>query len=209
MVLDLRLLDSHRSARKPSLSKVQRVTKLEQLRAAKTLNDVAHLLGFIPRGLSFVLYKIPNTNKYVSFEIPKRGGGKRLIKAPEPRLALLQRRLANLLYDCLDELKIGAPPLRRPLAHGFERNRSIITNANLHKRRRYVLNLDLEDFFPSINFGRVRGFFLKDKHFALQPKPATILAQIACHENELPQGSPCSPVVSNLVGHLRAARLPL
>jgi hypothetical protein len=122
-------------------------------------------------------------------------------------LALLQRRLANLLYDCLDELKIGTPPPRRSLAHGFERKRSIITNANLHKRRRYVLNLDLEDFFPSINFGRVRGFFIKDKHFALQPKVATVLPQIACHENELPQGSPCSPVVSNLVGHLLDSRL--
>jgi len=161
----------------------------------------------VPSGLSFVLYKIPTAKKYTSFEIPKRGGGKRLLKAPEPRLALLQRRLANLLYECLDELKVGSPPLRRSLAHGFERKRSIITNANLHKRRRYVLNLDLENFFPSINFGRVRGFFLKDKHFALQPKVATILAQIASHENELPQGSPCSPVVSNLVGHLLDSRL--
>jgi RNA-directed DNA polymerase len=89
----------------------------------------------------------------------------------------------------------------------LKKNATIITNANLHKRRRYVLNLDLEDFFPSINFGRVRGFFLKDKHFALQPTVATILAQIACHENELPQGSPCSPVVSNLIGHLLDSRL--
>jgi RNA-directed DNA polymerase len=183
------------------------VSELAKLRAATTLEDVARLLGFVPHGLSFVLYKIPEALKYTSFEIPKRNGGKRQIKAPEPRLALLQRRLANLLYACLDELKQGSPPARRSLAHGFEKKRSIISNANLHKRRRYVLNLDLEDFFPSINFGRVRGFFLKDKHFQLQPKVATILAQIACHENGLPQGSPCSPVVSNLVGHLLDSRL--
>ena len=188
-------------------SEIHRASTLEKLRDAKTLDDVARLLGFVPSGLSYVLYKIPEANKYVSFDIPKRGGGKRHIKAPEPRLALLQRRLANLLYDCLDELKKGAPPARRSLAHGFERKRSIVTNANLHKRRRYVLNLDLEDFFPSINFGRVRGFFLKDKHFSLDPKVATIVAQIACHENALPQGSPCSPVVSNLVGHLLDSRL--
>lgn len=36
----------------------------------------------------------------------------------------------------------------------------------------------------------------------LHPKVATILAQIACHENVLPQGSPCSPVISNLIGHV-------
>jgi RNA-directed DNA polymerase len=203
VVLSLR---TRRSARKLFLWK-SGVSTLQKLRDATTLDDVARLLGFVPSGLSFVLYKIPNENKYTEFEIPKRGGGKRLIRAPQPRLALLQRRLADILYDCLDELKDGSPPLRRSLAHGFEKKRSIITNASLHKRRRYVLNLDLEDFFPSINFGRVRGFFLKDKHFALQPKVATILAQIACHNNELPQGSPCSPVVSNLVGHLLDTRL--
>lgn len=183
------------------------MSSLEKLRDAKSLEDVARLLGFLPSALSYVLYKIPSGQKYVGFEIPKRAGGVRHILAPEPRLRLLQQRLASVLYDSLDELKKGAPPARWSLAHGFERKRSIITNANLHKRRRYVLNLDLEDFFPSINFGRIRGFFLKDKHFSLQPKVATVLAQIACHENELPQGSPCSPVVSNLVGHLLDSRL--
>lgn len=132
---------------------------LDNLRGAKTLEDVAELLGFLPAGLSFVLYTFPESAKYSSSEIPKRDGGKRLIKAPEARLALLQRRLANLLYDCLDELNKGVTPARQSLAHGFERKRSIITNANLHKRRRYVLNFDLKDFFPSINFGRVHGFF--------------------------------------------------
>jgi RNA-directed DNA polymerase len=182
------------------------VPNLQRLRDAKTRDDLARLLGFTPSGLSYVLYKVPSQAKYTSFEVPKRTGGNRQIKAPQPMLALLQRRLANLLYDCLDELK-KETPARRSLAHGFERKRNIITNASLHKRRRYVLNLDLEDFFPSINFGRVRGFFLKDKHFAVQPRVATIIAQIACHENELPQGSPCSPVISNLVGHLLDARL--
>jgi RNA-directed DNA polymerase len=65
----------------------------------------------------------------------------------------------------------------------------------------------LKDFFPSINFGRVRGFFIKDKQFALQEKVATVIAQIACFNNELPQGSPCSPVLSNLIGHLLDTRL--
>jgi RNA-directed DNA polymerase len=198
---------SHRSARKHFSGGGKQLSHLDNLRSAVALEDLARLLGFVPSGLSFVLYKIPAERKYNSFKIPKRDGGTRQIKAPEPRLALLQRRLANLLYDCLDELGAASPPPWRSLAHGFERGRSIVTNASLHKRRRYVLNVDLEDFFPSINFGRVRGFFLKDRQFSLQPKIATLIAQISCHENQLPQGSPCSPVVSNLVGHLLDARL--
>ena len=100
-----------------------------------------------------------------------------------------------------------AGPPRRHLSHGFAKHLSIVTNANIHRRRRYLLNLDLKDFFPSINFGRVRGMFIKDKRFALDPKIATLIAQIACYDNVLPQGSPCSPVISNIIGHLLDIRL--
>jgi RNA-directed DNA polymerase len=70
-----------------------------------------------------------------------------------------------------------------------------------HRNRRWVFNLDLQDFFPCVHFGRVRGFFIKDKNFALHKDVATVLAQIACDGNALPQGSPCSPVISNLIAH--------
>jgi len=182
------------------------VSYLQMLRSAQTRLDVARILGFEPRSLSYILYKMPDVRKYTSFEIPKRSGGMRQIKAPADQLRLLQRRLANALYLCLDEIERSGAG-RRSLAHGFERKRSIVTNASIHKRRRYVLNLDLAEFFPSINFGRVRGFFIKDKHFALNEKVATVIAQVACHDNELPQGSPCSPVISNLVCHLLDVRL--
>ena len=179
---------------------------LEKLQADQTLRDVAHILHVQPSTVSYLLYILPAAEKYHSFEIPKRNGGKRLINAPESRLKMLQRRLAKVLYGCVAEIKETDRP-RRPLAHGFAKYHSIFTNASVHKNRRYVLNLDLEDFFPSFNFGRVRGFFIKDKHFELNEKVATVIAQIACHKNELPQGSPCSPVISNLLGHLLDVRL--
>jgi hypothetical protein len=67
--------------------------------------------------------------------------------------------------------------------------------------------LDIENYFPSFNFGRVRGFFLKNKAFELQEKVATVIAQIACYDNSLPQGSPCSPIISDLIAHLLDVRL--
>ena len=76
-----------------------------------------------------------------------------------------------------------------------------------HRNKRHVFNVDLQNFFPTINFGRVRGFFIKNKHFNLNHKVATVIAQIACYDNELPQGSPCSPIISNLIGHLLDIRM--
>ena len=71
-------------------------------------------------------------------------------------------------------------------------------NAELHKAKRFVLNVDLEEFFPSINFGRVRGLFMAQP-YNLAPGPATVLAQIICHNNQLPQGAPTSPILSNMI----------
>ncbi len=164
------------------------------------------LLGFTPAALAFVLFKIPYEQKYRHFTIAKRGGGEREINAPMPQLKLLQARLAELLYECIKELEM-VQPNRTRVTHGFQLGRSIITNAEQHRQRRYVLNLDLEDFFGSINFGRVRGFFHKDVSFELAEPVATTIAQIACWQNKLPQGSPCSPVISNLIGHIMDIRL--
>ncbi len=183
------------------------MSQLSKLKAATTLHDVAALLSFRPSALSYVLYVLHEDKKYTSFEVPKRSGGTRKISAPTSQLKLVQARLANRLQNCLDEInKINkrSDEDEHPdrISHGFKRRRSIITNAREHRNKRFVFNLDLEDFFGSINFGRVQGFFLKDKNFSLHPKVATLLAQIACRKSALPQGSPCSPVMSNLIGHI-------
>lgn len=69
------------------------------------------------------------------------------------------------------------------------------------------MNIDLENFFESINFGRVRGFFIANNDFKLSPLIATTIAQIACFNNSLPQGSPCSPIISNLICTILDIRL--
>jgi hypothetical protein len=182
------------------------VSTLTRFKVATTLGDVAKILGFTSKGLSYILYKIPPDKKYRTFTIPKKTGGTRTIQAPGTHLALLQERLAENLYDCVAEIQRENP--RYWIAsHGFQKNKTIVSNAAMHKRRRFVFNVDIENFFGSINFGRVRGFFIRDKAFSLHPTVATIIAQIACHENALPQGSPCSPVISNFIGNILDLRL--
>lgn len=88
------------------------------LRAASTLHDVAALLQFQPKALAYILYKKAPLDKYRSFDIPKRGGGLREISAPSADLMLLQRRLSDLLQNCLQEINQGRKP-KDQLAQGF------------------------------------------------------------------------------------------
>jgi hypothetical protein len=156
--------------------------------------------------LAYIVYKLPPAAKYTSFDIEKKGGGTRHIDAPMPRLKELQRRLAGVLYACLRDLE-ASEKRKNTLSHAFREDYSIITNAKSHTSRRYVLTLDLHNFFPSLHFGRVRGFFIKNSHFKLNESVATLLAQIACNDGVLPQGSPCSPVLSELLTHFLDMRL--
>jgi len=158
--------------------------------------------------LAYLLYQLPDALKYKTFTIPKRSGGKRTISAPDKRLKLVQRRLAELLEACQLEVdeKEGVEAAC-VVAHGFKRGLSISTNAARHRRRRWVFNADLSEFFPSINFGRVYGFFLRNRHYSLQPKVAAAIAQIACFKDTLPQGSPSSPIISNLIANVLDVRL--
>jgi retron-type reverse transcriptase len=182
------------------------MSALKLLKATSTLSDVAHLLGFKPKAVAYLIRKMWPQLRYTQFDIPKRSGGKRTISAPNKRLKLLQKRLAKILQQC--ELEIEkARGVKRRLAHGFKKNSSILTNADVHRGRRYVLNIDLSDFFGTINFGRVRGYLINNKDFALHPDAATVVAQIACHNNALPQGSPASPVISNLIANILDIRL--
>ena len=182
------------------------MSRLEKLKNTTSLSELAQLLGYKPKAVSYILYRIPEHEKYIEFEIPKKNGDSRKIKAPTNKLKQLQKRLADLLNKCFDEICTNNKKMKS-LSHGFRKEHSIITNAKKHKNKRFVFNIDLQDFFPSINFGRVRGFFIKNHNLNLEPKVATVIAQIACHNNELPQGSPCSPIISNLIGHLLDVRM--
>lgn len=173
---------------------------LISLKNAKGLHGIAHIIGFQPKNLAYILHGIPDEQKYSEFNIPKRLGGERTIRSPIPKLKHVQRRLAECLSLCLAEIdEVEGVHRKHTLSHGFRPDLGISTNATPHVRRKWVFNIDLEDFFPSINFGRVRGYFIKNKHFGLDEDSATILAQICCWKNELPQGAPTSPVVSNLL----------
>lgn len=178
------------------------------LKNAKNIQDLATIFDYKEaKTLSYVLYH--KDNRYHTFEIPKKSGGTRVIKSPNEKLAHLQKRIQILLTGYIEELESQKSKNKKytSITHAFRKKHSFITNADAHKGKRYVLNIDLQDFFPSINFGRVRGFLIKDKRFNLHPKVATLLATAICDENQLPQGSPCSPLISNLIAGILDRKL--
>ncbi len=155
----------------------------------KTLQDVADILEVDHKTLVYLLYRKNKPPNYKEFVIKKRSGSERKILAPISTLKILQRKLNYILSICYQP---------RPSVQGFVKDRNIVTNAAVHSGKKVVLNLDLKDFFPSINFGRVRGLFMKAP-FGLTPSVATALANICCSNNQLPQGAPTSPIISNLI----------
>lgn len=155
----------------------------------QTKRDVAEVLGSTLKSLAYNLYVLPPEKRYSTFQIPKKNGGDREICAPTPALKYLQRQLADILTGYQEF---------RPCVHGYVKSRSIKSNAMVHRGKRIVINIDLKDFFKTINFGRVRGLFLKAP-FNFNDIVATTIAQICCHDGVLPQGSPASPIISNYV----------
>jgi RNA-directed DNA polymerase len=147
------------------------MTAISKLRSIRNRNELALMLGFKPSKMAGILYATPEASKYVQFKIDKKDGGVRDISSPIPPLKMLQKNLSNLLYQCLDERVSGAT-FKSLNNYGYMRRFSVIDNAKRHRNRKFVLNVDIQDFFGSINFGRVRGFFLKDSFFNPSYSPA-------------------------------------
>lgn len=153
--------------------------------------------SFIMPHLNYFINPKRNKNNYRSFEIPKKSGGVRTISAPTKMLKSLltyTNRILSAFYE--------APEC----AMGFVPSKSIVDNAEKHIGKHYVFNTDLKDFFPSISKSRVWAT-LKCPPFSFNDTIADAIAGLCCTEMDkdgetvivLPQGSPCSPVLTNIV----------
>jgi len=188
--------------------------KLKQLQDTKTLDDLASLLSVPLQAFTYVLHGRfrHGLSNYHSFKILKKNGGERTINAPVDELKNIQRKLSALLQDCQKTINIleghrSHDKNLTTIAHGFLKGKSIISNATPHRNKKHVLNIDLKDFFDSIHYGRVYGYFLTNKHFHLNKDIAHSIANLVCHNGKLPQGAPTSPVISNLIGGILDIRL--
>jgi retron-type reverse transcriptase len=181
----------------------------------ETPEQIAQAMGITVPALRFLAFSrtTSEVTHYVRFEIPKKTGGTRRISAPMPRLKRAQRWVLDHILD-----KVAL----HNAAHGFRKQRSIVSNARPHVGADVVLNLDLKDFFPTLEYKRIRGMF---RGLGYGEAAATIFALITSEPEvdeveldgqtfyvangarRLPQGAPTSPAITNVVCRRMDARL--
>jgi retron-type reverse transcriptase len=152
------------------------------IQSVDDLSELTHLSKYTIYQLSYHSEKY-----YKCYEIKKKSGKPRLISQPSRKLKGLQ---AWILVFILNKLKVSTS------CKGFEKGSSIADNARPHIEANTVLTMDIKDFFPSINRKKVYNVF---KSLGYNKNISTILTNICIYKDSLPQGSPCSPKLANLV----------
>jgi hypothetical protein len=170
-------------------------------------NGLAAALGVTISRLRWWAFQrdVDTGTHYRIWSIPKRDGTSRTITAPKKALKQAQRWALRAYWE---KLPVHAA------AHGFLANRSIVTNAAEHAGAHTIVKIDIKDFFPTVNWRRVRGLLRKG---GAPESVATILALlstasprreaefrgqrmfIASGPRVLPQGAPTSPAITNAI----------
>jgi len=174
----------------------------------ETDKELAEFLSIDYNTLRFLTYHrdVVTVDHYYRFTIPKRNGGVRNIAAPKKSLKLVQRKI---LDDILSKITVSSS------AYGFLPGKSVITGAKAHTTKPNILiNMDLENFFPTITFERIRGLF---KYFGYSGYISSLFAMLCTYcervpieikgetkyvkttDRILPQGSPASPMITNII----------
>lgn len=183
--------------------------KLERL-GLPLLSNAADLASFLEidlRRLRWLTFhrETSTVTHYRQFAIPKKRGGERVIASPRPALRAAQERIREGI------LRQISP---EDAAQAFVKGRSTRTNAEPHLGQGTLLKLDLEDFFGSIHFPRIRGLFASFGYSGMVSSLLALLTTeaprlecqvdgqtyyVATGPRALPQGALTSPDLTNLV----------
>ena len=142
----------------------------------------------ILKELELVLASIQKETCYRTFFLKKKNGGYRIIEAPIAPLKKAQQEILSILERTL---------LPHNAAMGFIKNKSPKDNAKKHIGAKVILNMDIKDFFNSIKKPTIAKILSSVNSWT--PEEINTILELACYKNRLPQGSPCSPYLSNLV----------
>lgn len=142
----------------------------------------------------YSVLRLSDKEKYIEYTIFQGNGKKRIIEQP------INNTLIKIQKALLKDLKEKYYEFIPVCAHAFIDKRSIVTNAKAHLKRnhRYIIKIDIKDFFPSITYQRVYNLIKRVYKFN-DPSSAKAYASILTRQGHLPQGAPTSPIISNMI----------
>jgi len=158
------------------------------------LQRIAKVAG-LPEEFIVKLARTAN-HRYRTYQIPKRkGAGFRTIDHPSKHLKFLQRWLVRNVFS-------HAPV--HTSVYSYKEGTGIRKHARLHVNCKYTLRIDFCDFFPSIKSTDVRRLLNENRsRFPIQitDQDIDIVTSLACKNDKLTIGAPCSPSISNAIMH--------
>lgn len=136
-------------------------------------------------------------NEWIEKKIDKKTGDFKKYKDGTVKVRVIRpslRELKRIQRRIKDKILI---PIDLPTnVHGGVKRRSNITNAKPHQGNKFQFTTDLQEFYPNITSKRVYDTFLQlgfSTHFAHW------LTKLTTWKYELPQGTPTSTHIANLV----------
>lgn len=157
-------------------------------RNAKPILDTCHLSQLVgySEHLLFSVSASPS-HFYREYKIAKKSGGTRTLNEPLPTLKAVQKFILTEVLRDVEPHKV---------AKAFRKNYTLRGNAAIHRRRPFMLKIDIKDFFSNIDRHAIFTLFY-DLGYTRQL--ARLLTGLCTLNNGLPQGAPTSPMLSNLV----------
>lgn len=124
---------------------------------------------------------------YRPFDKIKPDGSVRPIDRPVGHLKRVQKRINE---------RILAPAINSAIAYGSIRGRRVLAVPKVHAAQAALGVVDIQSFFPSVTNDQVFGLL---RRMGVDPRTASLMTKLLTYERRLPQGSPASPSVANLL----------
>ena len=156
------------------------------MKAYTKLEDLEQDLGFPAK----TLYGLSNNldKHYRNAFIPKHDGNKRKLSVPDTILKKVQRSISDNI--------LSHYPISR-YATAYTSGSSVQKNASLHVGKQKILKLDIDGFFDHITYSKVKDIVFCKENYSEQIR--ILLTMICYHKESLPQGTPTSPAITNII----------
>lgn len=133
------------------------------------------------------LFRNPESH-YKTVKFKQENGKIRTLNIPDKDLMNVQKSILHFILNRF---------VASEYATAYIRRKCLRDNALPHIGKKYLLKLDISDFFNNITFSQVLTYVFNQNYFSKQV--GYILTSLCCYKKSLPQGAPTSSYISNIV----------